>query len=212
MYRDSCGQNRLVQGIFVVALLLLWGNPLLAQDTLALSSSSRTAAANGAATLNPSSTGSGPLIVIWRLAYPIANVVSIPASAGTADTAAGRRLSCYVTGGTAAGEVISPAVASLSRLQAILNNSCGSTCVRTPKNTNLTLSSPAPVRVSAAASSAATFSAMLTLRLQQQSVTNAGISRAAHFPVSSMPCKRVFELPAAELTAWQCYRLANQPS
>jgi hypothetical protein len=40
MFRDSCGQklNLLVQGIFVVTLVVLLGKPFVAQDTLALSS------------------------------------------------------------------------------------------------------------------------------------------------------------------------------
>jgi hypothetical protein len=52
MYRESRGQklNRTVQGLFVVELLILLGDPLVTQPTLALSS--ETACTNGSAALN----------------------------------------------------------------------------------------------------------------------------------------------------------------
>jgi hypothetical protein len=94
MYMESCGQtlNRLVQGIFVVTLLVLSGNPICARDTLARSSG--IAAANGSATLSQALTGSGASAVnCWTLTCPFANVVSISASALVAGAHAAKTLS-----------------------------------------------------------------------------------------------------------------------
>jgi hypothetical protein len=92
MYRDNCGRtlDRLFLGILVVTLLVLLGNTLSAQDTLALSS-----ATNGGGALGLALTGSELSAVNRTLPYPPANGISVSSGAIAAGTAAGKTLNCY---------------------------------------------------------------------------------------------------------------------
>jgi hypothetical protein len=125
MYRESCGQtlNRLVRGIFVVELLVLLGNRLVAQATLAFSSG--TGAKNGIATLDPALTGSRPLAVDWI--------------GCTANTSIEVAKPMAAKGGVVTGGAVLPAIASLSRRRSALNSSDISPCAVTLTSTNSTL-------------------------------------------------------------------------
>jgi hypothetical protein len=130
MYRDSCGQtlNRLVQGIFVVTLLVKLRNPLRGQDRLALSFG--TAAANGSATMDLALTGNGPAAINWMLTYPrvanramAAGLTTAAIGNSTESSPAGNAIALFATGGNLMGGAILPAVASVPCLPAILSSS-----------------------------------------------------------------------------------------
>jgi hypothetical protein len=125
---------------------------------------------------------------------------------------AGNGAAVFSTGGTVTGDAVLPTVASLSCLPATLNNSSSSNYAASlSHSTNPALISPASVRVSATATSDGTFRTALSAAYRSTS-TNAGISGVGLVPVSSRECNQVFEQPAAWLSCWQCYLLADQPS
>jgi hypothetical protein len=213
MHKDSCGHtlNRLVQEIFVLSLLVLLGSPLVARDTLALSSG--TSAANGGATSSVALTGGGPSAIKCTPTNPLAHPALVSASPGPTGTAAGKMLSCFGSPGACicVASTVNAGGAVLPTVPATMNSSTSSTSAVNLTNANPALTASASVRVPVAATSADIFGTALTAAHNSRS-TNAGFSQPAPAPVSSQACNRVFEQPMAGLTSSQCHLLADQPS
>jgi trimeric autotransporter adhesin len=114
----------LFASIFASAFLLLSARASFAQtDSLVLSSG--TAAANGTVALSlvlSSPTGNEPSSLQWTLAYPLASVVSISATAGPALSTVGKSLTCVpiantyicIASGTNAGKIANGTVATVN--------------------------------------------------------------------------------------------------
>src|SRR6266487_3268989 len=92
-------QGRILSILAIISIL--GARASLAQtDSVALMSG--TAASDGTVSLNlvlTSPAGSEPAALQWTFSYPVANVISISAGAGTAAISAGKTVSCAASSG-----------------------------------------------------------------------------------------------------------------